>query len=216
MTTLDLKVSADADDCVVSYSGSAWGLDLSEGTWNPSIGYYSATGLKRGTGNRFQNVTIPQFAIIDVAYITVRAQASKSNTTVNSYITGQLGDSSAFSNIADYQARRGTVVGGANNNNITTAKVAWDNVPAFTADTDYNSPSIISVIQEIVNGTWASGYDLTLFFDDHDGRSTAASETRRTIYHYTSSSNYCMKLHIEYHVVDWVPRFSYYPHILAH
>ena len=60
----------------------------------------------------------------------------------------------------------------ANNNYITTAQVNWDNIGAWTISTQYNSPNISSVIQELVNqGSWTSGDYIGLWFDDYDGRS---------------------------------------------
>ena len=163
-------------------------------------GYTTSTNSKSGSGMRFQNVTIPQGAPITTAYLTFTAAASDSLDNVNSVIIGEDTDNAAtFSTIADYKARRGTIVGGSNNNNITSASVTWNAIGHWTAETTYNSPDISSIIQEIVNRSgWVSGSALVLFWDDHAGNSTPISSTHRQAYSYDGSTTKCAKLHIEY------------------
>ena len=91
------------------------------------------------------------------------------------------------------------MVGGADNDNITSAQVNWDNIGAWTLNSEYQSPNINSIIQEIVNqGNWQSGNAIILFWDDHDGRSSAISHAQRSAYSYNGSSTYAPKLHVEY------------------
>ncbi len=57
--------------------------------------------------------------------------------------------------------------------------MSWDNIPAWTQDTEYQSPDISAIVQEIVNQAgWVSGNHLVLFWDDHEGRSTATRQAR--------------------------------------
>ncbi len=198
MTTLNMQVAASLDDTVVYFDGSAWQItNTNTGHW---AGYYSSSILKVGAGARFQNVTIPPGATITSAYLTLTSEANESGTTVKIYIIGDLEpDAAAFSTIADYQARRGTSVGGANNNKRTVACVAWDSIGSWTLDSEYNSPDISAVIQEIINqGGWASGNALVLFWDDHDARGTQSSDIRRVAYAYDYSATKCAKLMVTF------------------
>ena len=201
MPTLDLQIVASAEDCRVRWTGSAWELDAATTTqW---VGVGGLPNTKVGGGIRFQNVTIPQGATVVTAYLTFTCGGSDSSTVVNSVIIGEDTDNAAaFSDLANYQSRRGTIVGGANDNNITSASVNWNSIPAWTLDTEYSSPEIKTIIQEIVNRSgWASGNALVLFWDDHAGNSTQSSNTRRRAYSYDGSTTKAPKLHIEYTTV---------------
>ena len=194
-STLNLQVGASTDDTDVYWNGSAWSMSNTDDLY---VGYLVSAEYKAGNGMRFVNVTIPQATTINTAYLTFKASSSQSGVTVKSYITGQLGNSATFSTFADFQARRGTVVGGANNNNRTTTQVAFDSIASWTSGTSYNSPEIKTVIQEIVNGAWASGYNMTLFWDDFDNRTTNSNTIYRRAYSYDSSASGACLLHIEY------------------
>lgn len=188
MTTLNLQVGASLDDCE-----KCW---VAEWTWkDPStydyvlVGYEAANSQKYGGGMRFLNVTIPDDAIITTAYLTLCASHTRDVNTVKSRIKGEdVDDAAAFSDMANYDGRE-----------RTTAIVDWDAIEAWTADTDYNSPEIKTIIQEIVDRDgWASGNDLVIFWDDHEGRSTATNNCDRIAYSYDGSAEFAPKLHIEY------------------
>lgn len=191
--TLNLQVAASADNCIVYNNGSVW--DIVEGV---EAGNYSAGVFKAGSGLRFNNVTIPQGATIVTAYLTITGGVALSGTTCNAKIIGDLEtDAATFSTLADYQARRGTDVGGADNTKRTTAEVDWDNLSAWVVGTEYQSPEIKTIIQEIVDqGGWVSGNDLALFWDDHDNRSSSGAA--RIGSHYAADPTKAVKLHIEY------------------
>jgi len=194
MTILNLQASATEDDLSIHYySGeSSWVANVNF----HYIGHITGNSIKHGGGLRFLNLNIPKESVISTAYLTFKSAGNYSLTTVNSRIIGELtGTPSAFSTVANYQGRRGTDCGGANNNYITTAKVAWDNIGAWTTNTEYQSPEIKTIIQEIVDTS--SIQNLVLFVDDHEGRSTAVDTTSRIAYgaYYTSNAP---KLHIEY------------------
>jgi len=176
-----ISVGASTDDLGIYWNGSAWvAQSLSRTSFQ--AGWAAASALKYGAGMRFQNVTIPQGATIDTAYLAFKSPLGKSGTVVRTRITGNDADDAAtWSTLADYQARRGTIVGGANNDYITDAQVDWDGIGAWSyGGGPYNSLSIVSVIQEIVNRVgWASGHALALWWDDHDGRSSAVSNCYR-------------------------------------
>lgn len=197
-TTVDYQVGASSDDCFVRYNSntSAWAISLTSTFLG--VGKADSSNTKTGGGLRWGGITIPSGATITAAYITMTSSYTTSGTVVKTYITGDKeNDPATWSTLADYQARRGTIVGGANNNNITTAQVAWDSIPAWTADTEYQSPGISSVIQELINAHAPNNEHIALFWDDHDARGTQLTVLRRG-YSYDSSTTKCGKLHIEY------------------
>jgi len=200
--TLDLQVGAGSDDCFVRNDGTAWIFNLTDVVCD--AGYIAASYQKVGSGLRFLNVTIAPGAQISASYLTFKCFESMSGTVVRTKIIGNKeANAATFSTLADYQARRGTSVGGADNTKRTVAEVLWDNIPAWTAGVSYNSPEIRTVIQEIIDqAAWASGNALALFWDDHDGRSdTATAYTGRRAYSYDGSAVDAPKLYIEYVVV---------------
>ncbi|MBU2346665.1 MAG: hypothetical protein KJ888_20940, partial [Gammaproteobacteria bacterium] len=149
---------------------------------------------------------IPNAATIDLANLILTGSVAKSNNNVNSVVIGEDADDAAtFSTLANYQGRRGTVVGGANNNNITTASVTWNAIAAWSVDesgADTTSPDIKSIIQEIVNRVgWASGNAIVLYHDDHAGNSTATDATNRNAYTWDNASAKAPLLEIDYTVL---------------
>ncbi len=196
---LDLQVNSADDDITVRYKdGTGWEVP---GVADYLIlGYNGATNYKIGGGMKFNNVTIPPGSIISAANLSLKASSSHAEDTVNARITGgkEL-NPAVFSNIADYQSRRGTVVGGADNTKITTAQVDWDAIDHWIGGAWYDSPDITTIIQEIINQTgWISGKNLVLFADDHDDRTTHVNPTIRAAEYYDHSPAGAPKLHIEY------------------
>ncbi len=193
------QVGASSDDTLVGWSGSAWAFSLT--ATYPGVGYYDTNDYKMGMGTRFLNVTIPPGSTIDTSYLILTSSESRSGTTVRTHLTGEKAlNATTFSTLADYQARRGTQVGGADDNNRTVAQVAWDGIGGQTLDVEYNTPEIKTIIQEILNqGGWASGNAVVLFFDDHASRST--NNTPRPVryfYSYDLSTTKAPKLVVTY------------------
>lgn len=177
---VDISVVASADDCYVYWDGSAWTIGIaSPYQW---VGYGGALSYKKGGGMRFLNVNIPKVATITAATFTVVCAYATTPTDVNSVIIGELSVVPAtFSTLADYQARRGTIVGGADDTQITTAYVNWNTIPAWVLGTSYTSPDFSAVVQEwhdlpayVGDGT----DDLVIFWDDHADLSDHGSAER--------------------------------------
>lgn len=191
MAELNYQVGASADDAGGYWTGSAWYIYPTEAYIG--AGYYSAAGLKWFGGYRFTGVTIPVGAIITTAYLTFRASHNISATTVRSKIRGEQNNAAAaFSDITNYRGRT-----------KTTAVVTWDSIPAWTANSDYNSAEIKTIIQELVNDyTGLSSANIVLFWDDEDDLSDHTSDCRRLALPYDASTTYAPKLHIEYTLLD--------------
>ena len=196
--TIDVDTSASGHDISAYWDSDSWEGGIT--STSCSFGYSTNVDNKRGHGLWYAS-GIPQGAVISTAYITYTARLSKSATTINARFTGNKQvDPAVWSSFAAYAARRGTVVGGANNNYITTAQVDWDGVAAWTAGTTYNSPEIKTIIQELVNQGGFIG-NIALFCDDHDARGTQADNTARWAQSWDGDADKSPLLHVEYTVV---------------
>lgn len=187
MATLNLQVAASTDDAWYGQEEPRWELTLNRGY----AGSQGAAYDRNGFGMRFQNVTIPKGATITTAYLTFKANTYLSADTCKTRISAEaVNDAPTFADdAAAFDARAA---------NHTTAQVDWDAIGPWTAETNYNSPEIKTVIQEIVNRAgWASGNGLVIFWDDFDERSTV--EAFRGAWSYDHGSD-APKLHIEYTV----------------
>lgn len=187
MTTLDLQVGVSGNDAVWSDYGGFGFFD--ESLNSIYFGYYNLTYGSTNCFMRYTNVTIPQGATISAAYLTHKCYNSLSTTTVNGKISA----------VDEDNATAPTDYASAEAKTRTTASVNWNNVAAWTADANYQSPSIVTVIQEIVNRVgWASGNALIIYIEDNS--STESNNTIRSSYAYDANYNPAESviLHIEY------------------
>ncbi len=186
--TLDLQVGASSDDCRRRLTTSLWGLTAA----NIIVGNAAGASDKRfGGGMRFTGITIPQGSPVTTSYLTGRAPDSEPVNTTNSRISAEdVDDAPTFADsAATFDARFAA---------HTTARIDWDAIPAWTAGTDYNSPEVKTVIQEIVDRVgWVSGNDIVIFWEDFDDRSTATG-AHRYWHSYDGSATYAPKLHLEW------------------
>jgi len=185
--SIDEQVGASADDCLFYYNAGS-------PTWSTTSIFITAgwttSGIDRnGGGMRFTSVDIPQGATINTAKITFRCGYATSGTVCRTRFRGEdIDDAAAFSTQANYLGR-----------DRTSAYVDWDGIPAWIVDTNYESPEIKTVVQEIVNrGSWASGNDMVIFWDDHEDRSDHNNACERWARSYDGSTTYAPKIHIEY------------------
>jgi hypothetical protein len=184
-TTIDEDVPAGADDCTV-YTGSK--AFVNDTDYHSAGNRDSSTNGFMGSAQRFTTVAVPNSATIDTAYLTYQSNGSLSTTTCNTVIDGEdVDDATQITNQGDWEGR-----------DRTTANVAWNNIGAWTGGSDYNSPEIKTVIQEIVDRDgWASGNAMQLFWSDYEGQGSDA-DARRDAKSYDKDSSNCPKLHIEY------------------
>lgn len=189
------KVINSSDDCIRILDDPLWALAA-------AIQYAgrntNVAGDKNGGGMRFLNVTIPKGATIDEAYLTLRCSSSRSGVTVKTRISAEAVDNALTfaDDAAAFDARWAN----------RTAAVDWDAIPAWTLDTDYDSPEIKSVIQAIVDRAgWVSGNALVIFWDDYDGRGSAVPSAWRGCYSYDGSPDYAPKLVVLYTAPPPVP-----------
>ena len=186
-----------------------WGIDgniaTNEIAWGfISNSYTDASGFaedininyRKGAGMYFPSVGVPTSSTITEAHMIITPKTASSGTTVNTRIIGnKIGNAAVWSTLANYQARRGTAVGGATNDNRTAANVSWDGIAADVVDTAKNTPDIASVVQEIVNlPAWAQNNNMAFWIDDHENRSSAS----RGSWSWDGSTSKCPQLSITY------------------
>jgi hypothetical protein len=176
--TLDIHIAADDDDGG-SYTSATTGL----GTFVNTLGYFGKAGSSDYYALALRYlVTIPDGATITTAYITRYARESLSGATCNYRIAAvDSGSPAAWS--GDLSALT-----------QTTAKV--DGVAAAeTADTGYNSGSLVPVFQELMGSySYASGAYMN-FLEYNNGSDNPAY---RREWDSTSGNGYESVLHVEY------------------
>lgn len=187
MTDFSIQIQAGADDGYSLYDGGSFNNSASfvyMGKGSTALILYYAFF-------RFQGVNIPKGATINSAKIRFIAQATDSGTVVNLDIYGEdQDDATAIANGADLISRT-----------MTSAKIDWNNVSGWTAEGTYDSPSIISIINEIINRDgWESGNSLTIHIRN-DGSDT--SRYRRP-YTYNGSTSKCAELIVNYSALEAV------------
>jgi hypothetical protein len=186
MATLNLQVAASTDDAYRQLSNDYFSLTYTA----VQAGRYSSMYCRKGEGFRFQNVTIPQGTTIGSACLKLTANQNLSGTVCRTEISAEdVDDAPTFADDkAAFDSRYG---------NRTTAQVNWDGIGAWTTDTEYTSPDIKSVIQEIVDRAgWSSGNDIVIFWEDFDNESNEGAY--RSCYSYDGSSVKAPKLVINY------------------
>ena len=105
--------------------------------------------------------------------LTFHAQASKSETIVNTRVSAEdVDDAPTFAdNAAAFDTRWAA---------RTAARVDWDGISPWTINVDYDSPECKTIEQELVNRPgWNSGQDQVWFWEDFDGRSDRTANRSR-------------------------------------
>jgi len=189
--TITRQINANMDDCIRYWDGSSW-------VWQPystyhTVGHQTATATKHGLGLRFANIPILKNSNITNANMIITSRANTTNNIVRSRISGEAtNNADAFKNLSDFETRYG---------NRTKATANWDSIEAWTTDTEYTSPNIKSIIQEIISDSnWISGNALVIFWEDFEGRSDTTSENvDRRSYSYDVNPTKSIRL-----VISWV------------
>lgn len=154
MATFTKQIDADIRDLNSQYNGSTWSTSIS-GAYN--IGNPGA--VTRNISLRFTGITIPQGTTINSAKITF---LSTSTQTVNitSLIEGVDEDNtSEFDDSPEDSARTRT---------HTTANVAWSGSISQTNNTNIDTPSITSIVQEIIDRAgWSSGNAMAFWLSNN-------------------------------------------------
>jgi len=195
-TSIDIQIAADNDEKGAYWNGSSWGYV--SGVTGFALGNLMASYYKIGAACRFPNITVPPLATITEAHITFKSGGDYYANTAKGKLIGNLDTNpSQIANLADYIARRGTVMGGADDTHITSHSVTWNPIGDWATDALKASPDIKEIIHELVNQAgWLSGNAMLIWLDDHDGLSSATAW--RQHYSYAAGATKTPILHIEY------------------
>jgi len=131
---------------------------FTQGTvWTAAIPFAGNDTTSVSAGFRWLNVTVPANATITSASVHLRARSlTGTATNVHTKVQGHKGDAPQWA--------EGVFEPDVN---FTATTAAPDYDPAAWVTDSYYDADITTVVQEVVNGTWASGYDLAVvFFDD--------------------------------------------------
>lgn len=177
MSTVTKQITAPLDD---AYKSGASSINTSG-----FISFGNAGGVIRNAGIRFRSVPIPKGSTIVSAYIKLKANANLSGNNCNARIKAEDNSNPAqFSDYTDFAGRT-----------LTTNYVDWSSIGAFTTGTEYTSPNIATVIQEIVDrDDWTKNKNLVLFINDN----SSDTDARRAAYGFEDSTTDCAKLEITY------------------
>ena len=149
------NIAASADD--VSILSSTFNAT----TPNFTIGDVSSS--RRDGALRFVSLNIQNSSTINSAFVSLVSNNTLSGTTVNINISAEAVDNATqIVSTADFDAR------------VLTAAVAWNSIPAHTAGTSYDTPSIVSPTQSVVNRAgWVSGNAMNIFMKNNASSSNA-------------------------------------------
>lgn len=183
------QVISDDDDCR-AVTGVVFQL-------TPAVlraGSFTYPLQHEGMGLRFTDITVPKGSTINEAYLIVTAMTSDTDA-VSSRISAEDVD-----NAPDFSGETlGTLM--TRWAGRTAARVDWDFLvtDVWVLDTEYNSPEIKTVIQEIVDRAgWASGNAIVIFWDDWEMRSASGASKERQTYPYNISAAKAVQLYIDY------------------
>ena len=175
--TIDVKVSEGNDDAEERVDNGEMYLDSTDLEIVDDTSY---RGLQI-VGVRFQNVTIPQGAVINSAYIEFEADENSSENDPNLVIVGEDTDQALTFN--------------SSNSNISTrppteAFVHWNIGTVWTKNKKYRTPDLTLIVQHIVNRKgWSSGNAMAFII---------LGTGKRTVEAYNGEPKAAPLLHIDY------------------
>ena len=178
------QVPSDPDDTTIQTQGTPiWGAAYS--AFN--IGYVHFTNFAGGGSMRFI-VNVPKNALLHRAWLIFYAGATHGLRIVRSEIgIENTANAAQITSYADYLAR-------------PRIAIAWDDVEPWTRGVWYKSPSLVTLVQQILNKPdWVSGNAMQFLWDDRLDRSDHVWNTSRNIDLYARGvSTYAPKLYIAY------------------
>jgi len=174
--TIDETVGAGADDAWVAHDFFFDSTDV-----EIVAGYDTAGPNRAGLFGRFMTVGVPNAATITASKLTIQRFSANVNGSASLRVEAKNLDN----------APAPTTVGTFNGSR-TAANVTWD--LDMTTASDYDSPDISTVVQEVVNRAgWVSDNAMVIIVEgnaDSGGYIRAKS--------YENSTTICPRLHIEY------------------
>jgi len=185
--TYPVFIDADVDETIAATEDDTYRyVTFWVNNVNPRLGDYGDGGGGDRAGSwRYASVTIPDGATISVAYLTLTSSSNASGTVCNLLIMAD--DSATPIAPVDHASFVAKV--------RTTAQPAWNGVGAWTTNSTYNTPSLVSVVEELMASFSYAGGAAMQFIIEPNGCDALA---HRRPYDYTSDSTKVTTLHIEY------------------
>jgi hypothetical protein len=173
--TITRQVETGADDGYI-FGASNFGTA-------PYLFFGAVDGVYHGYA-RFTNVSVPKGVTITSAKIQYRANRTDTNVACNTRIYFNDEDNAiAPTSAATFNAKT-----------LTSAYVDWT-IPAWTADTWYDSPDIKDIVQEVIDRDgWQNGNAMLLLHKDNSSTNYAY----RRPYAYESGSASATRLVVEF------------------
>ena len=127
-------IAAAADDSCKSSGGV-----FNNAAPDCNIGKYNSISMH--SAFRFTGITIPAGAVITAAYITIKAQYTRSGQSALGKIWGEdVAAPAQFGAAEDFTART-----------LTAASVDWNPAAAWVAESTYDSPDLSTIVQELLD-----------------------------------------------------------------
>jgi len=161
--TISSRVSQNDDDAEECFSDGDMYMDSSDLEFTQDS---SCSGSTQIVGMRFEDIDIPQGAVINSAYIEFETDETDSGTTHITFSGEDVDDAALFTSTDfDITSRA-----------KTDASVTWSNVPAWNTENErHQTPDLTPIIQEITNRTgWAVMNDIVIIVNG-SGERTAKS-----------------------------------------
>lgn len=184
----DWQVGADAND------GHWFATGYFYATYSPNHSFGNAPSSAVHAWLRFTSVGMAKGATIHSAKCSLCAYMDNAQTTCNARISHNAADNAvAPTNKTEADAL-----------SLSTAYADWSGVPAWIQDTWYDTPSLVSSTQEIVNRTgWASGNAMMLLIKDN----SSSADARRNLRSYYGSTSKAAK-----YLVTWTETMTVFPY----
>ena len=187
VATFEARIAANGDDGAWQDS-SADNVLITDGA-NLVVGSSNVFANRWSLTLHYNNVTIPNGATIDVAFLRFQSATNDSLTVMRANVFGVDEDNpTAPVNVGDAKGK------------ALTPGITWDGIPPWSAGeegADTETPSIVAAIQTIVNRAgWASGNAME--FQVHDDASDLQNMFRRPKANSDPVGTRSL-VHIEYH-----------------
>jgi PKD repeat protein len=179
------------DDDTLEYTSAPYAGQMYP-TWTYIwLGYDSGNAATTDEGLRFQNVTVPQGATINSAYIEYYSYSSGTGDTSIRFRTEDVDNAPAFT------------TGSANLTSRTFGAdfVDWTLATSWTSGTKYTSPDLTTIVQPIINREGWGGGNSMVFITQGNPDNPAGTHRART-YNYSNNSTWAPRLFIDY---TWTP-----------
>jgi len=199
--TIDVRVNNGSDDMIEEIDSSS----LYDENQLDLVVYGGDTPQKIGL--RFKNITIPNGANINNAYLEFQANQDNSGQT-DITITGENS-----SNPVTYDD---TNNGDITSRTETTAAIDWLSVPAWLDGQTYQTVDITTIIQELVDaGGWQSGNAMALMLKPFDANCNTGECLRQAV-SFDGNSAVAPLLHIIFDEPTTPPLMGMVPDTNAH